>query len=60
MVFFFIYASTLYIAVFLLHAPTPIKIGFGAVRFGVVRCRCGLVVWAGLIWVGLDQSKCQF
>jgi hypothetical protein len=52
-----IYAPTPYSAFFLLHAPTPalIKIGFGTVRY-----RCGLVVWAGLIWVGLDQPKCQF
>ena len=57
-----IYASTPYSAVFLLHAlaHAPIKIGFGAVRCGLVWCRGGLAVWAGLIWVGLGQSKCQF
>ena len=43
-----IYAPTLYSAVFLLHAPAPIKIGFGAVRY-----RCGLAVWVGLIWIEL-------
>jgi hypothetical protein len=31
-----IYAPIPYNAVFLLHAYAPIKIGFGAVRFGVV------------------------
>ena len=51
-----------YNAIFLLYAPAPapIKIGFNAVRFGVVRCKCGLVVWAELIWVRLGQSKYQF
>ena len=41
-----IYAPTPYSAVFLLHAPAPapIKIGFGAARCGLVRCRCGLAV----------------
>ena len=41
-----IYAPTPYSTVFLLYAPasapTPIKIGFGA-----IWCRCGLVIWAG-------------
>jgi hypothetical protein len=57
-----IYALTPYSAVFLLYAPapTPMKINFSAVRFGVVRCRCGLAVWVRLIWVRLGQSKCQF
>ena len=34
-----------YSTVFLLHAPAPasIKIGFGAVRFGLVRCGVGVV-----------------
>ena len=38
-----IYTPTSYSAVFLLYAPAPapIKIGFGAVRFGLVRS-CGL------------------
>ena len=53
-----IYAFTPYSAVFLLY--TPMKIGFSAVRFGVVLCRCGFAVWARLIWVRLGQSKCQF
>ena len=55
--FLFIYAPTLYSTFFLLHAPAPalIKIDFGA-----MRCKCGLAVWAGLIWVRLDQPKCQF
>ena len=53
--FLWIYTLIPYRAVFLLHAhaPVPIKIGFG-----MVQCRCGLVVWTGLIWVGLDQLKC--
>ena len=60
--FLWIYTPTPYSAVFLLytHAPAPIKIGFGVVRFGTVRYRCGFADWAGLIWVGLGQSKCQF
>jgi hypothetical protein len=42
--FSLIYAPTPYSAVSLLHppAPTPIKIGFGAVRCGLVQC--GFVV----------------
>jgi hypothetical protein len=38
--FLWIYTPTPYSAVFLLHAPTPapIKIGFGAVRCGLVWC----------------------
>ena len=47
-----IYAPTPYSAVFLLHAhalaPTPIKIGFGAVRFGLVWCGVGVVLRFGL------------
>jgi hypothetical protein len=41
-----IYAPTPYSAVFLLYAsaPAPMKIGFGAVRFCVVRWRCSLAV----------------
>ena len=55
-----IYAPTPYSAVFLIHAPAPaaIKIGFGVVRCGAVWC--SFAIWAGLIWVGLGQSKCQF
>jgi hypothetical protein len=54
-----IYAPTSYSVVFLLHAlaPTPIKIGFGAVWFGLVWCRCGFAIWAEFIWVGLNQFK---
>ena len=55
--FLWIYTPTPYSAVFLLHAPTPAPI---KIDFGAVRCRCGLAVWVGLIWVGLGQSKCQF
>ena len=40
-----IFAPTPYSTVFLFHAPTPNKIDLGAVRFDVVQCRCGLVVW---------------
>ena len=45
-----IYAPTPYSAVFLLHAPVPasIKIGFGAVRFGLVRYGVGAVLRFGL------------
>ena len=45
-----IYTPTPYNAVFLLHtpAPTPIKIGFGAVQFGLVRCNVGMVLRFGL------------
>ena len=49
-----IYAPTPYSAVFLLHAhaPTPvpasIKIGFDAVRFGLVQCNVGAVLRFGL------------
>ena len=50
--FLWIYAPTPYIAVFLLHAPTPtptpIKIGFGAVRCGLVWCGVGAVLRFGL------------
>jgi hypothetical protein len=48
--FFWIYAPTPYSAVFLLHAPTPapIKISFGAVQFGLVRCGVGAVLRFGL------------
>ena len=48
--FLWIYAPTPYSTVFLLHAPTPvsIKIGFGAVRFGLMRCGIGEVLWFGL------------
>ena len=42
-----IYAPIPYSAVFLLHAPVPIKIGFGTVQCGLVQC--GLAVWVGLI-----------
>ena len=48
--FLLIYAPTLYSAVYLLHAPapTPIKIGFGEVRCGAVRCgSCGYVGCVG-------------
>ena len=45
-----IYAPTLYNVVFLLHAlaPASIKIGFGTVRFGLVRCSVGVVLRFGL------------
>ena len=48
--FLWIYAPTPYSAVFLLHAPAPasIMIGFGAVRFGLVRCGVGSVLRLGL------------
>ncbi len=53
-----IYAPTPYSVVFLLPAPAPAPND----RFwrSAVRYICGLTVWARLIWVGLDQPKCQF
>ena len=47
---FWIYAPTPYSAVFLLHAPVPafIKIGFGAMRCGLVWCGVGVILWFGL------------
>ncbi len=52
-----IYAPTLYSAVFLLHAhaPASIKIGFGEVRFGLVRS-CGLG-WTHLGWIESAQMS---
>jgi hypothetical protein len=51
-----IYAPTPYSAVFLLYAPAPalIKIGFGAVRFGLVWCGVGAVLRFRLDSFGLD------
>ena len=51
-----IYTPTSYSAVFLLYAPAPapIKIGFGAVRFGLVRCGVGVVLRFGLNSFGSD------
>ena len=51
-----IYAPTPYNAVFLLYAPTPapIKIGFGTVQFGLVRCSVGAVLRFGLDLFGSD------
>jgi hypothetical protein len=45
-VFLRIYSSTPYSAVFLLHKPAtaPIKIGFDAVRYGLVRCGVSAVL----------------
>ena len=54
-----IYAPTPYSVVFLLHAPAPapIKIGFGAVRFGLVRCSIGAVLQFGLVSFGSDWAS---
>ncbi len=54
--FLLIYASTPYSAVFLLHTPAPasIKIGFGAVWFGLVQCGVGAILRFGLDSFGLD------
>ena len=46
--FFQIYILISYSAVFLLHAPTPIKISFNVVRFSLVRCNVGAVLRFGL------------
>jgi hypothetical protein len=47
-------APTLYNAVFLLHAPAPIKIGFGAVRCGLMWRGVGAVLRFRLDSFGLD------
>jgi hypothetical protein len=50
--FFWIYAPTPYSTVFLLHTHLHLHLHLlrsVLVRFGVVRCRCGLAVWAGFI-----------
>ena len=46
-------------AVFLLHAPAlaPIKIGFGAVRCGLVRCGVGAFLQFGLDSFGSDWAS---
>ena len=57
--FFWIYAPTPFSAVFLLHAPAPasIKIGFGAVQFGLVRCGVGAVLRFGLHSFGSNWTN---
>ena len=57
--FFRIYALTPYSAVFLLHisAPAPIKIGFGVVRFSLVRCDVGAVLQFRLDSFGSDWTS---
>ena len=52
-----IYAPTPYSAVFLLHAPAPIKIGFDAVRCGLVWCVVGAVLRFGLDSFGSDWTS---
>ena len=54
-----IYASTPYSTVFLLYAPTfaPIKIGFGAVRFGLMQCSVGEILWSRLNSFGSDWTS---
>ena len=54
-----IYTPTLYSAVFLLYAPAPapIKIGFGAVRCGLVWCGVGAVLRFGLDSFGSDWAS---
>jgi hypothetical protein len=56
-----IYALTPYSAIFLLHASTPalvpIKISFGAVRFGLVWCSIGAVLRFGLNSFGSDRTN---
>ena len=46
--FLWIYVPTPYSVVFLLYAPAPIKIGFGAVQYGLVWCDVGAVLRFGL------------
>ena len=54
--FLWIYAPTSYSAVFLLHAPASasIKISFGTVQFGLVRCGVGVVLRFELDLFGSD------
>ena len=54
-----IYAPTPYCVVFLLHtsAPASIKIGFGTMRFGLVRCDVGGVLRFGLDSFGSDWTN---
>ena len=52
-----IYAPTPYSAVFLLHTVAPIKIGFGAVRCGLVWCGVGAVLRFGLNSFGLNWTS---
>ena len=52
--FLWIYALTIYCAVFLLHAPAPILIKIG---FGAVRCGVGAVLRFGLVSFGLDWAS---
>ena len=54
-----IYAPTPYNAVFLLHAPAPtlIKIGFGAVQFGLVWCSVDAVLRFKLNSFGSDWTS---
>ena len=51
-----IYEPKPYSTIFLLHAPAPapIKIGFGMVRFGLVRCDVSAVLRFGLDSFGSD------
>ena len=56
-IFFQIYVPTPYSAVFLLHAPTPIKIGFGAVQCGLVWCGVGAVLRFGRDSFGSDWAS---
>ena len=57
--FLWIYAPTPYSAVFLLHAlaSTSIKIDFGAVQFGLVRCGVGVVLRFRLDSFGSDWTS---
>ena len=52
-----IYAPTPYSAVFLLYAPAPMKIGFGAVRCGLVWYGVGAVLRFGLNSFGSDWAS---
>ena len=51
------HAPTPYSTVFLLHAHAPIKIGFGAVRCGLVWCCVGAVLRFGLDSFGSDWAS---
>ena len=55
--FLWIYTLTPYSAVFLLHTPAPIKIGFGAVQCGLVWCGVGAVLQFGLDSFGSNWAN---
>ena len=55
--FLLIYAPTPYSAVFLLHAPASIKIGFDVVRLDLVRCGVSAILRFGLDLFGSNWTS---